>query len=285
MTEINIPAFALGVVEELNKKSFLLKEAFDVNAMPVNENIIPTLKGQTKWKYVRTKEGLKLTDGNLVYSFGGLPSEYPHEDSRVSRLEDDNILNFERDALQKGTAQIHRASPDNIYMTLADGAQNPTFMLQHEEGKNWRYSPSKKFMQKLKAMKAALPPEQNENINIEEKALTDGAIDQLKTAGWDIVNPYADYNSGADSKDIADFAINAKNKATELGQAYVHHHAAQPLKAIAEGMIIDKMLGKVVSPVRNVLFGKPKEDKHHSVIKGSLMEVAPVLASMALEAK
>lgn len=286
MTEINIPAFALGVVEELYKKSFLVKEAYDVNTMPLNENIIPTLKGQTKWKYVRTKDGLKLTDGNLVYSFGGLPSDYPHDDARVSRLDDDNILNFERDALQKGTAQIHRASPDNIYMTLADGAQNPTFMLQHEEGKNWRYSPSKKFMQKLKAMREALPPAQEENINIEEKALTDGAVDQLKIAGWDIVNPIQDFNAGWDSKDIGDMIVNAKDAITNLGKKYVHHHAAQPIKAIVEGMLLDKyVLAPAIRPIRNAIFGKPKEDKSHSLIADMLPEVAPVVASMAWEAK
>jgi hypothetical protein len=286
MTEINIPAFALGVVEELYKKSFLVKEAYDVNTMPLNENIIPTLKGQTKWKYVRTKDGLKLTDGNLVYSFGGLPSDYPHDDARVSRLDDDNILNFERDALQKGTAQIHRASPDNIYMTLADGAQNPTFMLQHEEGKNWRYSPSKKFMQKLKAMREALPPTQEENINIEEKALTDGAVDQLKIAGWDIVNPIQDFNAGWDSKDIGDMIVNAKDKMTTLGKKYVHHHAAQPIKAIVEGMLLDKyVLAPAIRPIRNAIFGKPKEHTSHSLFGEILPEVAPVVASMALEAK
>jgi hypothetical protein len=148
-----MPAFYLGVQEELEKQS-----ATDLNSMPVNENILPSISNQARWKYVRTKDGLRLSDGNLMYSFG-LPSEYPKEDTKVPRLDDDNILNFENDAVSKGTAQIHRASPDNIYMTLADGSQNPTFMLQHEEGKNWRYSPSKKFLAKLQAVKDSMPTE------------------------------------------------------------------------------------------------------------------------------
>ena len=181
---VYLPAFYLGVQEELEKAARCWegyepvpgkeaysedscrpkerkkkeKKAFDVASMPVNENIIPSLSGQTKWKYARTKDGLKLSDGNLVYSFGGFPEEYPGEDHRVSRVADDNILDFEKDSISKGTAQIHRASPDNIYMTLANGADNPTFMLQHEGGKDWRYSPSKKFLQKLQQLKTKVSP-------------------------------------------------------------------------------------------------------------------------------
>ncbi len=145
---VYMPAFYLGVQEELEKYA-----ATDMSSMPVNENILPSISNQAKWKYVRTKDGLKLSDGHLVYSFGGMPEHFPAEDSRVNRLSDDNILNFDKDSVSKGTAQIHRSSPDNIYMTLADGGHNPTFMLQHEAGQNWRYSPSKKFLEKLKAVK------------------------------------------------------------------------------------------------------------------------------------
>ena len=176
MTEIYLPAFFLGAQEELEKHS-----AMSVDSMPLNENILPTISKQTKWKYVRTKDGLKLTDGNLVYSFGGLPEEYPAEDFKLSRTADDNILNFEKDAIGKGTAQIHRASPDNIYMTLANGANNPTFMLQHEGGKNWRYSPSKKFLQKLKAISASMPPA-DQTIQALPEQMIEGGQEAIKQA-------------------------------------------------------------------------------------------------------
>jgi len=176
MTELYLPAFYLGVSEELAKQA-----GMQVDSMPLNENILPTISKQTKWRYVRTKDGLKLTDGNLVYSFGGLPEEFPAEDARISRHADDNILNFDKDAVSKGTAQIHRASPDNIYMTLANGSQNPTFMLQHEGGKNWRYSPAKKFVQKLKALQEKTPlPE--EPVSVDPTALIEGAQDTVKQA-------------------------------------------------------------------------------------------------------
>lgn len=176
MTEIYLPAFYLGAKEELEKHA-----AMNIDSMPSNENILPTISKQTKWRYVRTKDGLKLTDGNLVYSFGGLPEDFPIEDTRISRHPDDNILNFDKDALSKGTAQIHRASPDNIYMTLANGQHNPTFMLQHEGGKNWRYSPGKKFIQKLKALRDA-QPSQPETLNVDPSALIQGAEDTVKQA-------------------------------------------------------------------------------------------------------
>jgi len=176
MTLIHLPAFYLGVREELDKQA-----SMTMDSMPVNENILPNISKQTKWRYARTKDGLKLTDGNLVYSFGGIPEEFPAEDTRVSRHTDDNILNFDKDAISKGTAQIHRASPDNIYMTLANGTQNPTFMLQHEGGKNWRYSPAKKFVEKLKALNA-LKATAPETVSVDPQAMIEGAQDTVKQA-------------------------------------------------------------------------------------------------------
>lgn len=182
MTELYLPAFYLGAIEELDKRA-----SMQMDSMPVNENILPTISKQTKWKYVRTKDGLKLTDGNLVYGFGGLPEEFPAEDTRISRHDDDNILNFDKDAVSSGTAQIHRASPDNIYMTLANGGQNPTFMLQHEGGKNWRYSPAKKFLQKLKALSATQA--QPEFLSVDPAAMIEGGQDAIKQAGLGSVFP------------------------------------------------------------------------------------------------
>lgn len=280
MLEINIPAFALGVAEELEKKSFLEKYAFDVSSMPLNENIIPTLKGQTKWKYVRTKDGLRLSDGNLVYSFGGFPDEYPSEDSRISRTTDDNILNFENDALQKGTAQIHRASPDNIYMTLADGLKNPTFMLQHEEGKNWRYSPSKKFLKKLKAIQETLPQNQPENIMIDPSALADGAAEQLKTAfEMDLINPYVPEGM-LDATDIKNMVVNAKDSTRDFFAGHIKEHAHKPITSLLKSEVYGALL---LDPLRKLL-GMKKKPKPGFDSKGALIDLVPVVGSQAIHA-
>jgi hypothetical protein len=197
--------------------------------------ILPTISNQTKWKYVRTKNGLKLTDGNLVYSFGGMPEEFPAEDTRISRLADDNILDFDKGAINKGTAQIHRASPDNIYMTLANGAHNPTFMLQHEAGKNWRYSPSKKFIQKLKALQqAANISPTHENISVDPAALVDGATDTVKQA---IENPYL--GAGMfDAQSMADTLNNAAGKAGDALSWMGNHPLATGLGTYAASNLL-----------------------------------------------
>lgn len=212
MTQIYLPAFYLGVREELDKQA-----SMQMDSMPVNENILPNISKQTKWRYARTKDGLKLTDGNLVYSFGGLPEEFPAEDTRVSRHEDDNILNFDKDAIAKGTAQIHRSSPDNIYMTLANGMHNPTFMLQHEGGKNWRYSPAKKFIQKLKALSAAkaVSPE---TVSVDPAAMIEGAQDTIKQAG--ITNMLSAPGIGAGHLDASSAAQGLQNIGSNLSNAF-----------------------------------------------------------------
>lgn len=249
LTHVYMPAFYLGVQEELEKAARLLeKEAVDLNSMPVNENILPSLSGQAKWKYVRTKDGLKLSDGNLVYGFGGLPEEYPSEDARVSRSEIDNILDFEKDSIGKGTAQIHRSSPDNVYMTLADGKHNPTFMLQHEEGKNWRYSPSKKFVAKLKAMQERVKPEMGdltESSEVEQPStsvinttsLMEGADNHLKQA----------FEMDADS--ASESLKSLLHGAGNLGQSFIDSHAAMPVTSLVGGYAASKGVSKLLDNI------------------------------------
>jgi hypothetical protein len=206
MQTVHIPSFFLGIKEELDKiarcwegyrpvpgkepysedscvpvkkKKEKKADYTDLSKAIINENILPNIDKQTKWKYVKTKDGLKLSDGNLVYSFG-LPAEYPAEDTKVNRLTDDNILNFENDALEKGTAQIHRSSPNNLYLTLANGRLNPTFILSHEQGKDWRYSPSKKFIEKLKNIEKTIPENLNKSVDVDPASLIQAAKDQSK---------------------------------------------------------------------------------------------------------
>jgi hypothetical protein len=245
---VHMPAFYLGVREELEKTSMAFqKTALDISSMPVNENILPTLDRQAKWKYVRTRDGLKLSDGNLVYSFGGLGEEYPSEDVKVSRLDEDNILNFDKDAVGKGTAQIHRSSPDNIYMTLADGSKNPTFMLQHEEGKNWRYSPNKKFIAKLKALEEQLKPEvgdlsesaetEKPSAVINTTSLMDGATDQMKQA----------FELDADSASAA--LKSFLHGAGDFGADFVASHASKPITSLVGGYAVSKGVSNILDKI------------------------------------
>ena len=247
MTELYLPAFYLGVKEELDKHA-----SMQMDSMPVNENILPTISKQTKWKYVRTKDGLKLTDGNLVYSFGGMPEEFSAEDTRINRHADDNILNFDKDAISKGTAQIHRASPDNIYMTLANGSHNPTFMLQHEGGKNWRYSPAKKFVQKLKAMSAAQAT-QPESVSVDPVAMLEGAQDTIKQAN--ITNMLSAPGLGAGYFTADTAATGLQNIGRNLAQAgqWMGSHP------VASGVGMYGLARNMVPKFRRQIIGHPEQ--------------------------
>jgi hypothetical protein len=284
---VYMPAFYLGVQEELEKTSMSLqKTALDISSMPVNENILPTLDRQAKWKYVRTRDGLKLSDGNLVYSFGGLGEDYPSEDAKVSRLDEDNILNFDNDAVGKGTAQIHRSSPDNIYMTLADGRENPTFMLQHEDGKNWRYSPSKKFIAKLKALEERLKPEmgdlsesattENPSTVINTESLTEGANDHMKQA-FDL-----------DAEEASSALKSFLHGAEDFGTSFINSHVAKPITSIVGSYIANKGVSKImdkVNPDRVVQRAMNPHDRTSHEIYSFLPGIATTLGSMALRAQ
>ena len=217
-----------------------VKTSMDLSSMPMNENILPNISKQSKWKYVRTKDGLKLTDGNLVYSFGGFPESFSADDSRVSRLNDDNILDLEKDMKSKGTAQIHRSSPDNIYMTLADGSQNPTFMLQHEEGKNWRYSPSKKFLAKLKAISDITKkenPDLPEVVNVNPESMMDAASD----AGVKLAN----LSMNMTAEDLANAGTGLVEGVKNFGKGFVETHAKKPVTGFLESYLLSKGIGSV----------------------------------------
>jgi hypothetical protein len=170
---LDLAAFSLGFNDRLNEKSASSSNFLDHAA---NENILPSFNNQTNWKYVKTPEGIRLSDGNHVFGFG--LKDFGGEQSRVEKLNDVSILDFEKDKLHGGTAQIHRSSPHSVYMTLATGRDNPTFVLEHDEGKSWRYIPSKKMIKRLEALKAL----EAQNIPaVDEEAMLKGASEMINS--------------------------------------------------------------------------------------------------------
>lgn len=327
MLNLNLPAFYLGVHEELQKQARCWagyepvpgkkpysedscrpvgskkedkekKAATDINSMPVNENILPNISSQAKWKYVRTKDGLKLTDGNLVYSFGGFPENYPAEDTRISRMTDDNILNFENDALSKGTAQIHRSSPDNIYMTLATGEDNPTFMLQHEGGQNWRYSPSKKFLAKLKLMQEAkenADPEQAETAQATPEVQSDSVLidpESLVLGGKEAVKEAFDLAGGegifSGASDAAESINSFLSNSSEGLKNFLSERAAKPISGLLEGYVGAKIFNKardIADPKRIARRMQNPEERTDRVIWPMITSALPVIAGTVANAK
>ena len=319
MQRVYLDAFYLGVKEELEKAARCWegyepvpgkeaysedscrpkkskkkeKKAFDLSGMPVNENILPSINSQSKWKYVRTKDGLRLSDGNLVYSFGGFPEEYSSEDLPVSRIKDDNILDFEKDAIGKGTAQIHRSSPDNIYMTLSDGGKNPTFMLQHEEGQNWRYSPSKKFIAKLKAIgakPAEKPSEQKEESNapveyekatlLDPESLFKGAEELIKES-FDPAHP----TINLDSVDLANIIKTIGYGSQALGKKFIDTATEHPVAtgaALYTGMQGLDFLKNRLNPERQEEMDADPSKRVRSELTNVALATLPVLGARAI---
>jgi hypothetical protein len=286
-----LPANATPAV--LPKKPLTIKKkaGFDSSSMPVNENILPNITNQAKWKYVRTKDGLKLTDGNLVYSFGGFPKGYPGEDLRVARTGDDNILDFDKDAITKGTAQIHRSSPDNIYMTLADGSNNPTFMLQHEEGKSWRYSPSKKFLEKLKRMGDAAKVEQpiaqeaqditpSSTMLIDPESFKAGAEAYIKQSAY---NPYTGQGHGMDAPALAESLKNIMEGTQDFASQAVDFAGEHPIATALGGYLAAKG-GRGIKRMLS-----DEQPASAGGLKDELLPIAagafPALAGMAIKAE
>ena len=145
-----------------------------------NSSILPNIPSQAKWKYAKGEDFFRVTDGHHVYNFG-MAGKFSDEDKLVDKLEDVPTPEFNKGAVEEGTAQVHRASPDNIYLTLADGKLNPTFELKHHDGKQWKYAPSKKFIDKLKKQTAGSVP-----TILDPDSLIRGATGMLKKSVFDL---------------------------------------------------------------------------------------------------
>ncbi len=170
MVDLDLYAFARGVESELEKQGGNFSSLMDTHTS--DENILPSFEGQRKWRYVQTPEGLRLSDGDRVYSFG--LTGFGGDTLRVPRLSDPGLLDFEQGGIGKGTAQIHRSNPDSIYLTLANGRENPTFYLEHSYGKDWKYIPGKK-LRKLLTQAEKGETEETPTVPVDPQSLILGA--------------------------------------------------------------------------------------------------------------
>jgi hypothetical protein len=112
-----------------------------------NVNLFPMITSQQKWRYAKDGDKLHLHDGQRVYSFTA-PEPSTELDFELHRHGDATDEVFES-ATTKGTAQVHRADPGSIYLTLHEGKENPTYTLKHVFGTQWRGIPKKKKAVKL----------------------------------------------------------------------------------------------------------------------------------------
>jgi hypothetical protein len=258
----------------------LRKRSVDLSSMPANENIFPSSSSQLKWKYSRTPDRLRLSDGNLMYSFG-FPSEFSAEDSPVERLPDEDLTDFEKDIIGKGTAQIHRSSPNNIYLTLADGANNPTFMLQHEKDKQWRYTPSKKFIEKINKIKENLPASQSENVDVNVPALMEAAKDFEKISYYHLMQGSNGVPFGHSQERLADKIQDTAQGAVNFGNSSLNFLANHPLESAFGGFLAAKGLKYIYDKYNN----PEEETKPLNNTAAAAVGMAPVIASKLITGK
>lgn len=119
----------------------LAKNANDLFSMDTG-SIFPHLSSQAKWQFAKGPNYIHLSDGNQVHAFE-THGEEQDNDFPLKKLPDVPIHEFGKDALIKGTAQIHKADPGMIYFTLQDGRNNPTYTFKHVSDNSWRAIPKK----------------------------------------------------------------------------------------------------------------------------------------------
>jgi hypothetical protein len=236
---LDLTQFQMGVEDLLDEKRA------GIIGTNTSENILPYLSGQKKWKYVLTSEGLKLSDGDKVYGFG-LPNPSIAEMTEVPKLDDVTIRDFEHGKLSGGTAQVHRATPDNIYLTLSDGRLNPTFSLEHSKDKTWKYLPSKKLISR-KAEKAP----SNEIKAVAPEALLAGAEEAMQkeallSLNWD-----------------ASQANEALHGGLNFGKQLLNTAADHPMLATLGGLYAAKKISNIrkatSAEYQNLAATKPKK--------------------------
>lgn len=154
---LSIEDFVMGISSVLYKKAEELSHPFSTRG-----SIFPESATQSKWKYAKGNGKLQLHDGNVVHEFSYSPDEKFNEDFPMTKHEDISYFDFGKELETTGTAQVHRSTPNQIYVTLHDGKANPTLMIRHVEEGTWRASP------KLKKKKQA-----EINLEVFEKGLTD----------------------------------------------------------------------------------------------------------------
>lgn len=139
-------------------KGFKQKLAEEYPNTVIAASIFPTIDKQHSWKFAKSQNKLQLHDGNVVHTF---ESDNLDQDDDFPALKttDGSHFDFGKDMTATGTAQVHKANPGLLYVTLHDGIKNPTLTLNHVSENNWRVSPKKKKKKiavDLEALKAGL---------------------------------------------------------------------------------------------------------------------------------
>jgi len=180
--KLYLSEFFNGLHERLTAKT-----AEDIFSIPNDTSIFPTIDTQQRWKFARCDEGIHLNDGQKVHSFKFKHDESTENDFAMEKKPDVPFHNFAQGADYEGTAQVHRANPGMLYVTLHDGKENPTYTFKHVHENQWRAIP------KVKKAEEALEVDHSAFLNgLIEKSANSGILDTvlkgIDTAGRGVAN-------------------------------------------------------------------------------------------------
>jgi hypothetical protein len=137
-------------------KAILLSKLAEIMDVPVSEEItqhFPLLNQQQNWKYKHAGGRLFLNDKGNTYAFSWPDELYPKDEEAhsfpIARLPHDNYDQIEG---TERVAQVHRAHPGEIYVTLHEGTRNPTYTLKHQKDNDWKAILKKKVSKHVKEL-------------------------------------------------------------------------------------------------------------------------------------
>jgi hypothetical protein len=127
--------YLLAIIKAANENSEFFQQ---------NGNTFPNITSQTKWQFARQDGHIHLTDGLQVYSFN-LPEGEKEDAFPAKKIEQSNFQFKDKGQ----SAQIHRADPGQIYLTLHNGKNNKTYTIKHDYEDNWKFIPKQKKIDKI----------------------------------------------------------------------------------------------------------------------------------------
>lgn len=166
--DLYLSEFFSGLHERLNEK-----KAEDIFGTPNGTSIFPTIESQQKWKFSRCDEGMHLHDGTNVHSFKFVHDENTEQDFAMQKRPDVPHHKFGLGGAYTGTAQVHRANPGMLYVTLHDGDKNPTYTFKHVSEDRWRAIP------KVKKAEAPIEIDQQDFMSGLTEKLAEGMANSI----------------------------------------------------------------------------------------------------------
>jgi hypothetical protein len=161
-------------------------------------------------------------------------------------------------------------------------------MLQHEDGKNWRYSPSKKFVEKLQKVKQKIGPmaaasdqhnivSNTDSVLLDPKSLFDGGKEELAKKA------FMDIGADLDSDALASALKNIGHGAVNLTSTLASHPASTILGGIGLASAGNALRNKIHPDLKLRSMIDPREKTRQAMypmIAGAL----PVIANGAFQA-